>query len=37
MINLGWFMTDIVYLFIAAILFLACYGLLVICERLKEE
>jgi hypothetical protein len=30
-------MADIVYLVLAAILFLASYGLLVLCERLMEE
>lgn len=30
-------MADIVYLFIALILFLACWGLLVLCQRLMEE
>jgi hypothetical protein len=30
-------MVDIVYLVIALIFFLACWGLLVLCERLMEE
>jgi hypothetical protein len=30
-------MTDIVYLVIALILFLACWGLLVLCQHLMEE
>jgi hypothetical protein len=30
-------MADIVYLVITFVLFLACWGLLVLCERLMEE
>jgi len=30
-------MVDIIYLTIALVLFLACWALLVLCERLMEE
>jgi hypothetical protein len=30
-------MTDLIYLLITLILFLACWGLLVLCERLMED
>ena len=30
-------MADIVYLVIAFVLFLTCWGLLILCERLMEE
>jgi hypothetical protein len=30
-------MTDLIYLVITLILFLACWGLLVLCERLMEK
>jgi len=30
-------MADIVYLLLTLILFLACWELLVLCQRLKEE
>jgi hypothetical protein len=30
-------MVDITYLLIAALIFLACWGLLVLCERLMEN
>jgi hypothetical protein len=30
-------MADIVYLVIALVLFLACWGILLLCERLMEE
>ena len=30
-------MTDLIYFLITLILFLACWGLLVLCERLMED
>jgi hypothetical protein len=30
-------MTDLIYLLITLILFLACWGLLILCERLMEK